>query len=160
MSDETVLPYNGTEGFISGSDTSRERAERNVKDGTVTKRQRDVLDALHQRPDGMTWKDLNLLLGLHHGQVSGTLSVLHKAGKIVALKTKRDGCHPYLAMRFIDNYHPSQTIMTPSKTFSGIKRAALEKVVEAARAVDKEHTLETEAYLRQAIWDLDAILNT
>lgn len=158
--DETITPYNGTEGYVSGSDTSRERAIEDVKTGRTTYRQKVVLDALHSHPQGLTWKELGLLLGLHHGQVSATLSVLHGAGKVVSLKTKVDGSHPYVAVEWVGFHHPSQVIWEPSKTLTAKRRKALNAVLEAAREADLDYNLDTASRLRQAISDFDAISDT
>ena len=158
--EETILPYNGTEGYVSGSDTSRERAISTAQSGKATARQQSVLDALHQNPHGLTWKELGALLGLHHGQISATLSVLHGAGKIFAMKHKRQGSHPYLAIDYAGLYPPSAVILTPSKTLNSKKRQAMLKVVEMARLVDEDYTIETASLLRKAITELDAIADT
>lgn len=154
------LPYNGTEGFIGGSDTSRDRAMREVAEGKVSERQQAVLSMLEEFPDGLTWHELGEKLGLHHGQVSGSLSVLHKAGKIAQLRSKRDNCHPYIAMRCTVMHPLTELILTPSDTKAGRKRSALMLVVEAAKQVDADYTLETAAILRNALRRLDAIDNT
>lgn len=160
MSDEVILPYNGTEGYVSGSDTSRARAIDDVASGKTTYRQKVVLDALHQYPHGLTWKELGLMLGLHHGQVSATLSVLHKAGKVFSLRTKVNGSHPYVSKEWVNMHDPSQIILEPSKTLSGKKRTALQAVLEAAREADLDYNLDTASRLRQAIADFDAISDT
>lgn len=160
MPDEPVLPYAGTEGFVSGSETSRERAIMDATNGTASRRQQVVLDLLERAPNGMTWKELGDRLGLHHGKISATLSVLHGAGKIAALKTKRANCHPYLAMRYANQFHPSMVIWEPSKTLSRLKREAMEKVVDMARLVSINPDLLTLAELDRALDELDAIERT
>lgn len=83
------LPYAGTSGW-SGSQASRERAEAADTDGTTKGRQKAALAALGARGNlGLTWKELADRLGLHHGQASGVLSGLHKAGRIARLATGR-----------------------------------------------------------------------
>lgn len=74
-------------------DTSRERAQREASDGTFNARKEKVLQLLQQRDH--TWRELAEKLELHHGQISGLLSILHKHGQIVMLKARRDRCHPY-----------------------------------------------------------------
>ena len=55
---DQVLPYAGTSGH-SGSDTSRERAERNDRDGTTMRHQGDVMTVLRARgADGMNWREV------------------------------------------------------------------------------------------------------
>lgn len=93
---QPTLPYAGTSGW-SGTETSRERAERDDRDGTTAKRQTQVVIDLHAAgPRGMTWKEYASLRGLHHGQASGVLSVLHKANRIARLNERRDRCLVYV----------------------------------------------------------------
>lgn len=81
----------------SGSDTSRERAERADTDGTTSRRQRETLNVLAEaRTYGRTWQELAVDLGLHHGQASGSLSNLHKAGRIARLSLRRSQCKVYV----------------------------------------------------------------
>lgn len=97
-----VLPYNNSSGH-SGTDTSRERAEREDNDGTTSARQKRVLYVLHLwRSQGGTWKDLAKYYNLHHGQASGVLSVLHKEGIIFRLKERRDKCAIYVLPEFVN----------------------------------------------------------
>ena len=94
--DPAVLPYNGTSGW-SGTDTSKERAVNADKSGETSKRQREAIAALDRAYlTGLTWKELSALAGLHHGQASGVLSVLHKANKIARLTETRDKCRVYV----------------------------------------------------------------
>lgn len=92
-----ALPYAGTSGY-SGSDTSRERAETADADGATEDRQALTLRSLAGRHGtGMTWKELGVARGWHHGQASGTLSVLHKEGRIARLaEERRDRCAVYV----------------------------------------------------------------
>jgi DNA-binding MarR family transcriptional regulator len=98
---EPIKPYAGTSGW-SGSSTSRERAERQDKDGTTSKRQRAVLDALNTFGEhGATWTELGSLLDLHHGSISGVLSNLHREGLLCRLKTRRGRCQIYVLPQFV-----------------------------------------------------------
>jgi hypothetical protein len=93
---EPILPYAGTSGW-SGSDTSKERAITNDKNGTTSKRQlyaRNLVWASEY--EGLTWKELSEITGWHHGTASGVLSVLDKAGKIFRLKKTRNRCAIYV----------------------------------------------------------------
>ena len=111
--DIPVLPYGGTSGW-SGSDTSRERADKADQDGTTTARQNHALTALHHAGvRGLTWFELAETLNLHHGSASGVLSVLHKVGAIDRLTERRGRCavytHPtYTADRETAPYTPSK----------------------------------------------------
>jgi len=92
------LPYGNppTSGW-SGSDTSRERAEREDADGTTHARQATTLRAAGFRGyAGITVKELRADTGWHHGQASGSLSTLHKAGKLARLSLSRERCKVYV----------------------------------------------------------------
>ena len=103
MNDQPVLPYAGTSGW-SGSETSKQRAVRNDKDGTTGKRQAQTLMmVLVTAYVGITWKELSEITGWHHGTASGVLSVLDKAGRIVRLKETRNGCAVYVSLGWIEN---------------------------------------------------------
>jgi len=96
-----VLPYPEPDGTAtagwSGSDASRERARDEAADGTVQKRQREVLRILAAHEEGgITVSDLRFITRWHHGQASSALSGLHKAGLIDRLAQKRDRCHVYV----------------------------------------------------------------
>lgn len=100
--DDTSLPYAGTSGW-SGSDTSRERAERDDGDGTTSKRQRLTLTLLDSAGrSGLTWRELSRLTGWHHGQASGVLSVLHLDDRIVRLEERRGRCAVYTTRDHVD----------------------------------------------------------
>lgn len=102
-----VTPYGGGTAW-SGSATSRDRATSEDETGVTAYRQARTLDMLDiVGPTGLTYKELGHRLGLHHGQSSGVLSTLHKAGLITRLSTKdaagnpipgtiRDGCSIYV----------------------------------------------------------------
>lgn len=119
MSDQPVLPYGGTtqprnSGYAAGADTSRDRALTADADGTTTRRQRSALAVLSDRwlhehgggyiglDHGTTWKELATFYGWHHGQASGVLSVLHKAGKIARLTERRNRCAVYVLPEYVN----------------------------------------------------------
>lgn len=97
------LPYNGTSGW-SGSDTSMERALNADSSGVTGDRQKKVLESLRNSGiTGLTWVELQKILPLHHGTLSGSLSVLHKQGVISRLSEKRNGCKVYVLPEFVNN---------------------------------------------------------
>jgi len=99
---QAELPYNGTSGH-SGTDTSKERALHADRSGKTALRQAQALNLLSERTfQGITWKELSEVTGLHHGTASGVLSVLHKAGRIARLKDSRNGCKVYVDLRCIN----------------------------------------------------------
>lgn len=98
---ETALPYDGTEGH-AGSETSAQRALREALDGTASKRQRFVLilaDRAKER--GITVAEIRDST-LHHGRVSGALSVLHKVGKLSRLTEVRGRCKVYVLPEYVN----------------------------------------------------------
>lgn len=96
-----LTPYAGTSGW-SGTETSRERAERQDKDGTTSQRQQWVLEHLEgMAVYGSTWKELAEQFRWHHGQASGALSVLHKAGLIARLPETRQRCKVYVLPKYV-----------------------------------------------------------
>lgn len=95
------LPYNGSSGW-SGTDTSKERAYIADTNGETKKRQLTTIGHLfNTEENGLTWKELSLLTGWHHGSASGSLSVLHKAGRIARLTEKRMNCRVYVLPEFV-----------------------------------------------------------
>lgn len=107
MSDQPVLPYGGSRDPNSGhagSETSKARAVADDTSGRTSRRQRAVLDMLTTYgPTGVTYSELGLRLGLHHGQSSGVLSNLHRAGRIVRLREVRHRCKVYVLPQFVQD---------------------------------------------------------
>lgn len=97
-----ILPYAGTSGW-SGTATSRDRALAADRDGTTSKRQRTALAHLASSLDhGRTWRELATITGWHHGQASGVLTILHKAGRIARLTERRQRCRVYVLPEHVD----------------------------------------------------------
>ena len=95
---EPELPYAGTSGH-SGSETSKERALDSDRSGQTARRQRQALKLLDEKKSfGITWKELSDMTGLHHGNSSGVLSVLHKTGRIARLHEQRNRCKVYVTL--------------------------------------------------------------
>ena len=95
---EPELPYGGTSGH-SGSETSKERALDSDRSGQTARRQAQALKLLdEQKSFGITWKELSDMTGLHHGNSSGVLSVLHKTGRIARLRERRNRCKVYVSL--------------------------------------------------------------
>jgi hypothetical protein len=96
------LPYAGTEGY-AGSDTSRQRALAEAVDGTASKRQRYILILAERAGEkGITVAELRDA-SLHHGRVSGALSVLHKVGKLARLSEVRGKCKVYVLPKYVSD---------------------------------------------------------
>ena len=142
--------------YVAGSDTSRERAQREDADGTATRRRQLIMSRLFNAPFGMTWREMAKETGLHHGQVSGALSVLHKQGRIAMLKDKRDKCHPYVHPKYFDDYQ-GLLILEPAQTLAGRRQQAINEVLQAARAFCQTG-LNAHA-IREALQILDSLDN-
>jgi len=98
-----LTPYAGTSGW-AGTETSRARAKQQDSDGTTKMRQTTALTHLrHNTGRGLTWKELAEITNWHHGQASGVLSVLHKAGLIARLQETRNRCLVYVAPEYVFN---------------------------------------------------------
>jgi hypothetical protein len=94
------LPYAGTEGY-AGSDTSKAQAQHDAVSGVASKRQRYVLImAARAGEKGITVAELRDQ-SLHHGRISGALSVLHKEGRLARLTEIRDKCKVYVLPKFV-----------------------------------------------------------
>lgn len=93
---DAALPYAGSSGH-SGTDTSAERAEHEDSTGITGARQRRIFLLLQAAGlHGATWREVADVTGLHHGQVSGALTVLHKTGRIERLALRRGRCKVYV----------------------------------------------------------------
>lgn len=139
MSD-TALPYAGTEGY-AGSETSKARALDDVVSGTASKRQRYILIlASRAKEKGITVAELRDS-SLHHGRVSGALSVLHKVGKLARLTEIRNKCKVYVLPEYV-NGRPTES--------HGVVHKADKETLDAARMV--------EDYLRRGE-DMDALFD-
>ena len=113
MTDQPVLPYGSEDeanaGFAAGVSTSEERARRADTDGTTARRQARVLQYLGDWfTHGATWKQVAEDLDLHHGQASGVLSGLHKAGKIARLTERRNRCYVYVLPEHVNGRDTQQ----------------------------------------------------
>lgn len=144
------LLYNGRSGAVVDSDTSRERADREDRDGTTAERVEAVLRHLRLRPEGMTWAQLGAVLKLHHGQISGCLSMMHKAGLVFCLRKKVDRCHPYVAAEYRDRYSSDQRIDAPARTKASQDKDALQQLLRAVDDLLQCQTWETIRALKSA----------
>lgn len=110
----TSLPYAGTQGW-SGTDTSKERAERDARDGTAHDHQRWTLKRLGLLGHtGITVAELRNDTGWHHGVASSVLTVLHKDKRISRLVERRNRCKVYVLPEYVDYreespYKPNST---------------------------------------------------
>lgn len=102
MTSQPFVPYDGTAGW-SGTDTSKSRALVNLRTGREYNNQQKALAYIKVAGSkGLTWKELSLHTGMHHGTASGVLSVLHKSGAILRTTRVRDRCKVYMDIMFTD----------------------------------------------------------
>ena len=125
---QLFTPYNGTGGYVERP-ASMERAVREAEDGTLSARQQAVVDALDATGvKGATWRTLGQLLNLHHGQVSGVLSNLHKAGEVFMLREQHNRCHPYVLRIYRNGYNDNEVWDKPVETRAGQRKALLDNL--------------------------------
>lgn len=129
ISDDDALTYNGTAGAVN-QPASQQRAKREASNGAATERARLILQFLAISPEGMTWKQLGRVLNLHHGQVSGALSNLHKSGHVFMLHQQRDKCHLYVHAQFRVNYTTDERIDEPAQTKAGKRNQDIQRLLE------------------------------
>jgi hypothetical protein len=94
---EPSLTYGGTSGNVD-VETSREATIHADMSGITNKAQRYVLTmAGMMREKGVTVAEVREKNGtLHHGRVSAALTNLHRDGRLVALKARRNRCGIYV----------------------------------------------------------------
>lgn len=129
ITDEDALTYSGTAGAVN-QPASAQRAKREATSGAATERARKILDVLADLPHGATWKQLGNVLGLHHGQVSGALSNLHRSGHVFMLHQQRDKCHLYVHAQFRVNYKSDERIDEPAQTKAGKRNQDIQRLLE------------------------------
>ena len=109
------VPYNGTAGW-SGTDTSKQRALDNIHSGRELNNQQSALVYLKQAGElGLTWKELAIATGWHHGTASGVLSVLHQSGAVIRLYSARNRCKIYVHQNYKDAYNTYETYKKKEK---------------------------------------------
>ena len=134
---ETQLPYLGTEGYVTRP-ASIARAQREALDGTVTERQSRILAYLNDKPEGAIWAEVGEALGLHHGQVSASLSVLHQAGEVFQLRHTINRSHPYIHKRFRYIYIANERYDEPTRTSAKLLRGRIDLAISWLEASDCE----------------------
>jgi len=142
---------------VEQSSTSTARAIREDSNGTTSKRQRQVLEAVIRAGEqGLTWRELADTLGLHHGQASGALSGLHRAGMVFALRTPRHNCQPYVHGSLRHRFDDAERADSPVTTKAGRRRANLEQLADAVRLYLHYPTDSNLARMRKAMSDVEA----
>jgi hypothetical protein len=130
---------------------SVERAEREASDGTAADRAILILGTLHAYPDGLTWGELADRLNLHHGQVSGALSNLHKTGRVFMLREKRGKSHPYCHETFRVRYPESARYDDPAQTRSGRTRELERQILALLETNVRYGCLDSDPVLSQLV---------
>lgn len=136
----TPYPYpDGGDLFTSGwsgSETSHQRALSEDASGVTAQRQ----DAVRRYVTaagyyGKTVKEVRDHLGLHHGQVSSALSVLHKEGRLARLTETRDRCAVYVYPTFVQGRetasHGRSRPSEPVQTLNEHERLVLDRAKES-----------------------------
>jgi len=149
-SDHPSLPYNGKSGHIAASKTSTARAVFEDSSGVTSKRQLAILAALDAAPYGKTWKELSADLNVHHGSISGALSVLHKCGRVFALKQTRDNSQIYHHNNRRSDFNDAERLDFPVKTAHAQASDALDALLTAVDVLVDCQTMETVAAVRHA----------
>jgi hypothetical protein len=117
-----ITPYPEADGSgktsgWSGSETSHERAVSEDADGTTSARQEMVYrHVAWWKETGVTVAKMRENTGLHHGQASSALSVLHKEGRIARLTERRDRCAVYVLPEYVNGREtaaPGRQARTP-----------------------------------------------
>ena len=148
--DHPSLPYNGKSGHVAASKTSTARALHEDATGVTGKRQIAILDVLETAEFGKTWAELGNDLNLHHGQISGALSVLHNAGRVFALRRERNNSQIYYHCKYRDLFHESARLDYPVKTANAKATDALDALLLAVDRLVECQTMQTVAAVRHA----------
>jgi len=123
------MAYQGTSGFVN-QPASIARATTEAATGISTERAQKILNTIAESFDGWTWRELAEQLHLHHGQISGALSNLHKSGHVFMLREQRNRCHPYVHIRYKHIYQDADRIDEPVRTSSNQRKDQLEELLE------------------------------
>lgn len=130
ISDDDALPYNGTAGHVD-QPASTERAHTEADSGTAKARASAVLKLLYEHPIGLTYQQVGMNLKLHHGQSSGALSTLHKAGLVFMTFERRNKCQVYVHAAYRHDYQDHERIDTPAQTKAGKRKDNMERLLQA-----------------------------
>lgn len=142
---EPVNPfqYNGGSGWVPRQTSiDREKSER--ESGATGLRARRFMGQLEiAGNNGLTWKEMQaayqkvFCVQLHHGQISGLLSNLHRDGQIFTTKhIKRGNCLAYFHHHQRNYFADEQRYDNPVQTKAGIRRAALESFLANIRLLN------------------------
>jgi hypothetical protein len=147
-----ILPYADRSGHVADSDTSTDRAIQEDNSGVTAARQRAILDYVESRGwEGAIWSEVAEALNLHHGQASGALSVLHKAGHLfVKRNTKRHNCAVYVGASYKPFVRPEERQDEPKQTSNTKQQLALDALLDAVDRMLYAQTMTTVQEVRVA----------
>ena len=129
MNEPTLFNLDDHDGFVNRP-ASKARAHNEARDGTRNSRHKKILKYLDlYGRAGATWKELGERLGLHHGQISGALSNMHKNGEVFTLVAQRDRCHPYVHAKFREGFAPEERFDEPAKTAGALRAEEIERLI-------------------------------
>lgn len=150
MSQIPFLPYAGKSGHVAQSETSTDRANFEDGSGLTAQRQLAILTFVEAKGShGATWREVAAELELHHGQASGALSTLHKAGWVFIHKgMKRDNCAVYLGSSFRPFIRPDERQDEPKQTRSTQELNALNALLDAVETMLFAQTMATVQHVR------------
>ena len=143
MDNINPFQYGGTGGSVQRQ-TSIDREEYERNSGETKARAIRFMTIFHDYGEmGVTWKEMKdhyktrYTVELHHGQISGLLTNLHKDGKIfIAASNRRDGCFAY--MHSAQKPYFKDRFDSPVQTKAGMRKAALEKFVKQVEIITRE----------------------
>ena len=125
--------YGDTGGFVQRP-ASVARAMSEIASGKLSERQTKIIELLDGAgASGLTWNDCGVLLGLHHGQISGALSNLHGCGMVFALKQIRNRSHPYVHIKYLSEWDAEARYDEPVRTRNSKERNLQAQLLEAVR---------------------------
>jgi hypothetical protein len=151
---ENLFTYAGTSGFVNRQ-TSIDREQYERDSGETKIRGKRFLEILYgEWEDGVTWRELQDIyqrrhgVELHHGQISGLLTNLHKSGKVfISPNQKRKGCYAYIHWKYKPSFPEEYRYDSPVQTKAGIRKAAFEELLAGLRSLtDKEERLSYSDY--------------
>lgn len=151
---QAVLPYNGK------SRRSSEQQEKDDESGATTARQAATVQFVRDAgQEGVTSKDLREEFAWHHGQASGAMSVLHKAGLIVRLAKTRDHYGVYvvpenIAGRDVRRYQPAAGPSEPVEVIQHVSTVEIKEVPKRLSPDDQEFV--SRVFARFALLDQTA----
>lgn len=132
---ETMIPYPNAGSGHAGNATSRERQEIEDATGMTATRQLLALSMVNKSgPNGATVAEVEEALGVGHGQASSALSHLHRAGRIVRLKDRRNKQELYVHPDFVNGR--TESPYNPRLNRKHPKFYSDHTVIEAMKAAD------------------------